>query len=85
MSKIFINGHHNVKFSAAASADDNDDDDDDDDESVGGDDVNHVLRSAYMVRLCRLTKECCVKLGVTMSIFLKENFFICNFVFEIHF
>lgn len=41
MSKIFMHGHHSVKFSATASADD--DNDDDDDESVGSDDVNHVL------------------------------------------
>lgn len=56
MSKIFMHGHHSVKFSATASADDNNDDDDD--ESIGGDDVNHVLRHAYYkVLLCRLYKR----------------------------
>lgn len=55
MSKMFMHGHHSVKFSAAASADDNNDDGDD--ESVGGDDVNHVLRHAYMVILCRPHKR----------------------------
>lgn len=56
MSKIFMHGHHSVKFSATASADDNNDDDDN--ESVGGDDVNHVLRHAYhKVLLCRPYKR----------------------------
>lgn len=81
MSKIFIYGHHNVKFSAAASADDNDDDDDDDDESVGGDDVNHVLRSAYMVRTLQAHKRVLYKIGSNNVHILKREFFYLQFCF----